>query len=104
MATTFDQLVSDVLQTLQGYGLAQPRASHLTADITSSATQITVVDASGFEQGIVERADVEFGYESFLRFFARTTLRLTQPTLHRFAEPMHLSRLQAAHPGNIFQG
>ncbi len=58
---------------------------------------------AGFEQGIVERADVEFGYESFLRFFARTTLRLTQPPLHRFATPMHLSQLQVDHTANIFQ-
>src|SRR5690349_336138 len=35
----------------------------------------------------VECADVESCSERFLRFFARTHLRLTQPPLHRFAKP-----------------
>jgi hypothetical protein len=52
--STFDQLVYDVLQSLQGYGLAQPRMSHLSGSITDTATSITVVDATGFEQGVCE--------------------------------------------------
>lgn len=52
--STFDQLVNDCLQNLQGFGLAQPRAAFLTADVTSSSLQITVGNADDFEQGVAE--------------------------------------------------
>lgn len=52
--STFDQLCDDVLQTLYGYGLAQPRASFLNGGIDADDLQITVNDASNFEQGIAE--------------------------------------------------
>ena len=58
---------------------------------------------AGFEHGIVESADVKFDSKHLLRFFAGMSLRLTQPPPHRFAEPMHLSRLQAGGTANIFQ-
>ena len=54
------------------------------------------------EHRVVESADVEFRSERLFRFFASTALRLTQPPLHRFATPMHLSQLQAGHTANIF--
>lgn len=52
--TTFDGLVNDCYQNLQGFGLSQPRAAFLTADITNSALQIAVGNADDFEQGIAE--------------------------------------------------
>lgn len=52
--STFDSLVDSVRRTLYGYGLAQDRASFLTAAIDSDDTQIEVTDASDFEQGVVE--------------------------------------------------
>lgn len=52
--TTFRQVQDEVLLTLHGYGLAQPRASFLSADITSGALTLTVNDASNFEMGIAE--------------------------------------------------
>lgn len=52
--STFDNLVNDVIQTLHGYGLAQPRAAFLTAAINTTARQISVGDATGFEQGVAE--------------------------------------------------
>lgn len=52
--TTFDNLVSDCLQTLQGYGLAQPRAAFLTAPVSAVDLALTVGDAEGFEQGVAE--------------------------------------------------
>lgn len=54
MTTTFDQLVTDVQQTLAGYGLAQPRAAFLVGSITATTTTITVRDAKDFSQGIAE--------------------------------------------------
>jgi hypothetical protein len=52
--STFDNLVDDVLQTLYGYGLAQPRAAFLTVGISNTDLAITVGDATGFEQGVAE--------------------------------------------------
>lgn len=52
--TTFRQVQDEVLLTLHGYGLAQPRASFLTADITSGALTLTVTNAADFEMGIAE--------------------------------------------------
>lgn len=52
--STFDNLVDDVLQTLYGYGLSQPRASFLASGIDADDTQVTVNDASNFEQGVAE--------------------------------------------------
>ena len=52
--STFDDLVNDVLQTLYGYGLSQPRAAFLTAAITASDLSLAVGDATGFEQGVAE--------------------------------------------------
>lgn len=54
MSTTFDNLVDDVLRTLQGYGLSQPRAAFLTVACNSTDLQITVGEATGFEQGVAE--------------------------------------------------
>jgi hypothetical protein len=52
--STFDNLVDDVLQTLQGYGLAQSRAAFVASPVASGDKQITVGDATGFEQGVAE--------------------------------------------------
>lgn len=52
--STFDQVVNDCLQNLQGFGLAQPRAAFLTADIDADDLQISVGNAEDFEQGVAE--------------------------------------------------
>lgn len=62
--STFDNLVDDVLQTLYGYGLAQPRATFLTADVDASATALSVRDASAFEQGVAELGNETIFIES----------------------------------------
>lgn len=54
MSTTFDSLVSDILQTLQGYGQAQPRAAFLTTAIDTDDLQVGVGDVTDFEQGVAE--------------------------------------------------
>jgi hypothetical protein len=50
----FDDLVNDVLQTLHGYGLTQPRAAFLSASVGTADTSFSVRDATDFEQGIAE--------------------------------------------------
>lgn len=55
--TTFGDLVDEVLQTLNGYGLAQPRAAFLTEPLTAAATTVRVGDASNFSQGVAEIGD-----------------------------------------------
>lgn len=52
--TTFLGIQNEVIQTLHGYGLDQPRAAFLSGSITSSATSFTVTDASSVEQGLAE--------------------------------------------------
>ena len=56
-ATTFDMLSDDVLLTLQGFGLSQPRATTLSIAITATDVVLTVNDVAGFEQGIAEIED-----------------------------------------------
>ena len=62
--TTFDDVVNEVLLTLHGYGLAQPRASFLTAGIDDTTTTVAVTDASDFSQGIAEIGDETVFVES----------------------------------------
>jgi hypothetical protein len=62
--STFDALVTDCLQTLQGFGLAQARAAFLSAAVDASATSFTVGDATGFEQGVAEIEDETVFIES----------------------------------------
>ena len=57
MSTTFDGLSDDVLLTLQGFGLSQPRASVLNMAVSTTDTVFTLADVSGFEQGIAEIGD-----------------------------------------------
>lgn len=54
LMATFDNLVNDILRTLQGYGLSQPRAAFLVSGIDSNDLSISVGDATGFEQGVAE--------------------------------------------------
>ena len=53
-ATTFNSLADDVLLTLQGFGLSQPRAGTLAQAASASDTMLTLNDVTGFEQGIAE--------------------------------------------------
>lgn len=55
--TTFDSLANDVLLTLYGYGLNQPRATFLGQPAGASDLTLYVRDASDFSQGIAEIGD-----------------------------------------------
>lgn len=55
--TTFDDLVNEVLLTLNGYGLAQPRAAFLDSAITETDLTIPVTSVANFSQGIAELGD-----------------------------------------------
>ena len=57
MTTSTDQFVSDILQRLHGFGLAQDRAAFLTADVAAGDLTFAVSDATGFDQGIAEVGD-----------------------------------------------
>ena len=52
--TTFVQLQNEVLQYLYGYGLAQPRATRLTAGVDNDDTAFSVSSAADLEQGLAE--------------------------------------------------
>lgn len=54
---TFDNLVDDVLLTLRGYGLSQPRSAKLAGALTDTDTTIKLTAVDGFEQGIAEIGD-----------------------------------------------
>jgi hypothetical protein len=55
--TTFGDLVNEVAQTLNGYGLSQPRATFLTAGVTASTLLLPVRNAADFSQGVAEIGD-----------------------------------------------
>lgn len=52
--TTFRQVQDEVLLTLHGYGLAQPRASFLTAEVSATALALPVTNAADFDMGLAE--------------------------------------------------
>jgi hypothetical protein len=52
--TTFLQLQNEVLQTLHGYGLSQPRATHLTASVDASELVFAVTSAADADMGLAE--------------------------------------------------
>lgn len=52
--TTFLEIQNEVLQTLHGFGLEQPRAAFLSAAINSSVTTFTVTSGADVEQGLAE--------------------------------------------------
>lgn len=52
--TTFLQLQDEVLLALQGFGLAQPRATFLTAPVTASDLTLSVRNAADLDAGLAE--------------------------------------------------
>lgn len=52
--TTFRDLQNEVLLIVKGYGLAQSRASYLSADVDGSSTSINVNNADDADQGTAE--------------------------------------------------
>ena len=51
---TFNDLVTEVRESLRGYGLIREQVAFLTAPINASTLTIPVDDASGIQPGIVE--------------------------------------------------
>lgn len=74
MVTTFRNLQDEVLQTLSGFGLSQPRASFLAAAIGSSDLTMTVNDANGIGQGLAEIEDELVFVESVNRDAGAVTI------------------------------
>lgn len=52
--STFDDVVNDCLQLLQGFGLGQSRAGFLASPVLATDLQFSLTDAAGFEQGVAE--------------------------------------------------
>lgn len=57
MTTTFKSLTDEILQTLSGYGLEQPRTTFLAANLTNTGLTATVDDAASAQQGLAEIED-----------------------------------------------
>lgn len=55
--TTFNDLVNSVDMYLSGYGMRSNALTHLTQDVTSTATQLTVSSAESIGKGVVEIGD-----------------------------------------------
>lgn len=71
--TTFKNLQDEVIQTLYGFGLDQPRYTQLSGAIAAGDTSFGVVDASSMDQGLIE-VDGELMYVASVN---RTTNVLT---------------------------
>ena len=52
--TTFNEMIDDTLLHLQGYTKQQDQVTHLTADITSTATTMIVNDVTSISRGTAE--------------------------------------------------
>jgi hypothetical protein len=64
---TFNQLADEVTRKLSGFTLRQDRQTHLVADITATATTITVDDATNISAGIIQIDDELIYVNSFNR-------------------------------------
>jgi hypothetical protein len=54
MTTTYGNIIDDVASSLAGYTMRQDRATHLTADINSSAVSLPLADVSNIGKGVIE--------------------------------------------------
>ena len=54
MTTTYGNIIDDVASSLAGYTMRQDRATHLTADVTSSAVSLALADTSNIGKGVIE--------------------------------------------------
>lgn len=62
---TFSELVDEVALNLQGFTLRQDRSTHLTTNITSSSTLITLADASNIAKGMIQVDDELIWIDSY---------------------------------------
>lgn len=62
---TFKEMVDEVILNLQGFTLRQDRSTHLTANITSSATSITVASADNIAKGMIQIDDELIWVDSY---------------------------------------
>jgi len=54
MTTTYGNIIDDVASSLAGYTMRQDRATHLTADINSTAVSLPLADVSNIGKGVIE--------------------------------------------------
>ena len=76
---TFKEMVDEVILNLQGFTLRQDRSTHLTANITSSATSITVASADNIAKGMIQIDDELIWVDSY----NKTTGVITVPPYGR---------------------
>jgi hypothetical protein len=62
---TFKELVDEVALNLQGFTLRQDRSTHLTAAVTSTATNITLSSADNVAKGIIQIDDELIWVDSY---------------------------------------
>lgn len=86
--TTFSDLVDDVLLTVEGYGLDQPRTAYLTTAATASDLTLYVDSTDNISEGVVEIGDELIYVRSVSDDFALTVApdgrgyRGTTPATH----------------------
>jgi len=62
---TFKELVDEVALNLQGFTLRQDRSTHLTANVTSTATTMTLASADNVAKGIIQIEDELIWVDSY---------------------------------------
>jgi len=62
---TFKELVDEVALNLQGFTLRQDRSTHLTADITSTASTLTLANADNVAKGMIQVDDELIWVDSY---------------------------------------
>ena len=62
---TFKELVDEVALNLQGFTLRQDRSTHLTADINSTVTSLTLANADNVAKGMIQIDDELIWVDSY---------------------------------------
>jgi hypothetical protein len=62
---TFKELVDEVALNLQGFTLRQDRSTHLTADITSTQSNLTLANADNVAKGMIQIDDELIWVDSY---------------------------------------